>query len=154
MTDSADRIDALIDALPKAELHLHIEGTLEPEMMLALAKRNSVSLPYATVEDVRRAYQFENLQDFLDVYYLGMSVLIHERDFHDLTYAYLEKVAGQGVAHVEMFFDPQAHTDRGVAFETALDGILSGQEAGRRGLRHHLDAHHVFPAPPAGGGGV
>ncbi len=124
-------IETLIDDLPKAELHLHIEGTLEPEMMLALAKRNNVELPYDSVEDVREAYQFENLQDFLDLYYLGMSVLIHERDFHDLTYAYLEKVAGQGVTHVEIFFDPQGHTERGVAFETVLDGISSGLEAGR-----------------------
>ena len=117
-------LDALIDALPKAELHLHIEGTLEPEMMLALAKRNGVDLPYQTVEDVAAAYQFNNLQDFLDLYYLGMSVLIHERDFHDLTYAYLEKVAGQGVAHVEIFFDPQGHTERGISFDTVLNGRM------------------------------
>ncbi len=125
-------IEAFVSDLPKAELHLHIEGTLEPEMMLALAKRNGVTLPYATVEDVRAAYDFENLQDFLDVYYLGMSVLVTERDFYDLTLAYLEKVHGQGVRHAEIFFDPQAHTERGVSFETALGGIRSAlDEAGR-----------------------
>jgi adenosine deaminase len=127
-----DRIDAFIDGLPKAELHLHIEGTLEPEMMLELAKRNGVSLPYETVEEVERAYNFDCLQDFLDLYYLGMSVLVHERDFFDLTAAYLGKIAGQGVTHAEIFFDPQAHTDRGIAFETVLGGICGALEAGHR----------------------
>ncbi len=146
--------DALIDDLPKAELHLHIEGTLEPEVMLALAKRNGVELPYETVDDVAAAYEFDNLQDFLDLYYLGMSVLIHERDFHDLTYAYLTKVAADAVAHVEIFFDPQPHTDRGIAFETVLDGILSGLEAGLKdyGITsklimcfvRHLPEEHAF----------
>lgn len=131
MTDLANR---LIDELPKAELHLHIEGTLEPEMMLALAKRNGVTLPYENVEQVRRAYEFDGLQDFLDLYYAGMSVLLHEQDFHDLTFAYLEKVAADGLTHVEMFFDPQAHTDRGVSFETALGGITSALEQGHREL--------------------
>ncbi|MDJ0685308.1 MAG: adenosine deaminase [Alphaproteobacteria bacterium] len=133
-TDRAPALNQLIDALPKAELHLHIEGTLEPEMMLALAERNGVSLPYETVEDVRRAYQFDSLQDFLDIYYLGMSVLINEQDFRDLTVAYLEKAADQGVRHAEIFFDPQAHTERGVAFETVLDGISAGLEHGRTSL--------------------
>lgn len=131
MTDLANR---LINELPKAELHLHIEGTLEPEMMLALAKRNGVTLPYDNVEQVRRAYEFDGLQDFLDLYYAGMSVLLHEQDFHDLTFAYLEKVAADGLTHVEMFFDPQAHTDRGVSFETALGGITSALEQGHREL--------------------
>lgn len=120
-----DLSHALIDNLPKAELHLHIEGTLEPEMMLEMANRNGVDLPYTTVEDARRAYQFDCLQDFLDLYYLGMSVLRTERDFHDLTWAYLERVHADRLTHVELFFDPQAHTDRGVAFETVLDGITS-----------------------------
>lgn len=124
----------LIEHLPKAELHLHIEGTLEPEMMLALAKRNGIELPYASVDEIHAAYQFDGLQDFLDLYYAGMSVLVEEQDFHDLTRAYLDKVAGQGVTHVEIFFDPQAHTDRGVAFETVLSGILSALEAGEREL--------------------
>ena len=127
-----DNLDRFIDGLPKAELHLHIEGTLEPEMMLDLATRNKVALPYGSVEEVREAYDFDCLQDFLDVYFLGMSVLVGERDFHDLTVAYLEKVAAQGVRHVEIFFDAQAHTGRGIAFETVLDGICSGLEAGRR----------------------
>jgi adenosine deaminase len=124
----------LIEHLPKAELHLHIEGTLEPEMMLSLAKRNGIELPYANVDEIHAAYQFEGLQDFLDLYYAGMSVLVEERDFHDLTRAYLDKVAGQGVTHVEIFFDPQAHTDRGVAFETVLSGIRAALETGEREL--------------------
>ena len=131
MTDLAN---ALIDRLPKAELHLHIEGTLEPEMMLALAKRNKVTLPYDTVEDVAKAYEFDCLQDFLDLYYMGMSVLLTERDFHDLTWAYLTKVHADGLTHVEMFFDPQAHTDRGVAFETVLGGIVSALEQAKKEL--------------------
>jgi adenosine deaminase len=126
--------DTLIDKLPKAELHLHIEGTLEPEMMLALAKRNNVTLPYENVDEIRAAYEFDGLQDFLDLYYAGMSVLIETRDFEDLTWAYLEKMAEQGVTHVEIFFDPQGHTDRGVAFETVLGGIVSALEQGQREL--------------------
>mgnify|MGYP002700490940 FL=1 len=121
-------IHGLVDVLPKTELHLHIEGTLEPEMMLVLAKRNGVKLAYDTVEEIAAAYDFSNLQDFLDLYYQGMSVLIHERDFYDLTMAYLEKVHGQGVRHVEIFFDPQAHMERGVSFETALGGITTALE--------------------------
>jgi len=129
-----DTTDTLIDHLPKAELHLHIEGTLEPEMILALAKRNNVEIPYETVEEIRAAYEFDGLQEFLDLYYAGMSVLIEEQDFHDLTRAYLDKMAAQGVAHVEIFFDPQAHTDRGIAFETVLGGIVGALEAGVREL--------------------
>ena len=125
-------IDKLIDALPKAELHLHIEGTLEPEMMLALAKRNGVELPYKDAAEVEAAYEFDCLQDFLDLYYNGMSVLIEERDFYDLTYAYMEKVHQQGVTHAEIFFDPQGHTGRGIAFETVLGGITSALEAASR----------------------
>lgn len=126
--------DSIIEQLPKAELHLHIEGTLEPEMIMELARRNNVEIPYDSVEEIRAAYDFDGLQDFLDLYYAGMSVLITERDFHDLTWAYLGRVADQGVTHVEIFFDPQAHTERGVAFETVLDGIMSALEAGRRDL--------------------
>ena len=125
-------IDVLIDALPKAELHLHIEGTLEPEMMLMLAARNNVELPYKNVADVQAAFEFDCLQDFLDVYYHGMSVLINERDFYDLTYAYMQKVHQQGVIHAEIFFDPQGHTSRGVSFETVLGGISSALEAAQR----------------------
>lgn len=125
-------INKLIDALPKTELHLHIEGTLEPEMMLALAKRNGIELPYASVKEVQAAYEFNNLQDFLDIYYQGMSVLIEEQDFYDLTWAYLEKVFGHSVKHVEIFFDPQAHMERGVSFETALGGITMALEAAHK----------------------
>lgn len=114
---------ALIDRLPKAELHLHIEGSLEPELLFALAARNAVSIPFASVEDVRAAYSFSNLQDFLDIYYQGMSVLLTEQDFFDLTWAYLERADADNVRHVEIFFDPQGHTERGVAFETVLNGI-------------------------------
>ncbi|MEM8689971.1 MAG: adenosine deaminase, partial [Pseudomonadota bacterium] len=126
MTDIA----RFIDEMPKAELHLHIEGTLEPEMMMALAKRNGVELAYGSVEEIRAAYEFSNLQDFLDLYYQGMSVLITEQDFFDLTAAYLDKCAEQNVTHVEIFFDPQGHTERGVAFETALVGITKALDAG------------------------
>jgi adenosine deaminase len=125
MTDLAT---ALIDTLPKAELHLHIEGTLEPELMMALAARNNVTLPYASVEEIRAAYEFDCLQDFLDLYYQGMSVLLTERDFHDLTWAYLLRVQADGLTHAEIFFDPQAHMERGVAFETVLGGITSALE--------------------------
>jgi len=109
--------------LPKAELHLHIEGTLEPELMFELARRNGIRLPYADAEAVRRAYRFANLQSFLDVYYQACSVLIHERDFYELTSAYLARARAQGVRHVEVFFDPQTHTSRGVPFETVVRGI-------------------------------
>src|SRR5438067_3483255 len=109
--------------LPKAELHLHIEGTLEPELMFELARRNAVPLPYASVEDVRQAYVFSDLQSFLDIYYAGCRVLLKEQDFYDLTWAYLTRAAGQGVRHAEIFFDPQTHTDRGVPFETVISGI-------------------------------
>ncbi|MFN9377649.1 MAG: adenosine deaminase [Novosphingobium sp.] len=115
--------DALIARLPKAELHLHIEGSLEPELLFALAQRNGVSIPFASVEAVRAAYSVSNLQDFLDIYYQGMSVLQTEQDFFDLTWAYLERAAADTVRHVEIFFDPQGHTERGVAFETVLNGI-------------------------------
>jgi adenosine deaminase len=118
-----DATDALIRSLPKCELHIHIEGSLEPELMFALARRNGVRLPYDSVEAVRRAYQFGNLQDFLDVYYLGMSVLITEQDFYDLAFAYLTRAHADNVRHVEMFFDPQGHTSRGVAFSTVIDGL-------------------------------
>jgi adenosine deaminase len=115
--------DALIARLPKAELHLHIEGSLEPELLFALAERNGVAIPFASVEEVRAAYSFSNLQDFLDIYYQGMSVLLTAQDFYDLTWAYLERAHADTVRHVEIFFDPQGHTARGVAFTTALGGI-------------------------------
>ena len=125
---------ALIQRLPKAELHLHIEGSLEPELLFALAARNGVDIPFATVEAVRAAYDFSNLQDFLDIYYQGMAVLRTEQDFFDLTWAYLQRAAADNVRHVEIFFDPQGHTERGVAFETVLDGIERGLLQGQREL--------------------
>ena len=112
-----------ITMIPKAELHLHIEGTLEPELLFALARRNNIALPFATVEEVRVAYDFNNLQDFLDIYYQGASVLMREEDFYDLTRAYLSKAHADGVIHTEIFFDPQTHTARGIPFETVLRGI-------------------------------
>ena len=112
-----------ISGLPKAELHLHIEGSLEPELLFKLAERNQVSLPYANVEAVRAAYDFSNLQSFLDIYYAGASVLQTEQDFYDLTWAYLERAHQDNIRHTEIFFDPQTHTDRGIAFEVVIRGI-------------------------------
>jgi adenosine deaminase len=109
--------------IPKAELHIHIEGTLEPEMMFALARRNGVALPFADVESVRRAYVFGDLQSFLDIYYQACAVLLHEQDFYELTSAYLARARAQGVRHAEIFFDPQTHTARGIGFETVVGGI-------------------------------
>jgi adenosine deaminase len=116
-------LDALIKRLPKCELHIHIEGSLEPELMFALAARNGIRLPYASVEALRRAYKFGNLQDFLNLYYQGMSVLITEQDFYDLAFAYLTRAHADNVRHVEMFFDPQGHTGRGIAFATVINGL-------------------------------
>ena len=134
MMDQAyiDKRATFIMALPKAELHLHIEGSLEPEMMFALANRNQVQLPYRSVEEVSAAYQFSNLQEFLDLYYLGMQVLVEEQDFYDLTMAYLERVHADNVRHVEIFFDPQGHTERGIPFDTAISGILRALEDGQK----------------------
>ena len=112
-----------LKALPKAELHLHIEGSLEPELMFKLAERNNIDLPYASIEEVRDAYQFSNLQTFLDIYYQSAAVLIHEQDFYDLTWAYLLKCQEQGVVHTELFFDPQTHTERGIEIGVVFDGI-------------------------------
>ncbi len=112
-----------INKLPKAELHLHIEGSLEPELLFAIAKRNNINLKYATVEELKTAYSFDCLQDFLNIYYQGAGVLIYEQDFYDLTWAYMEKCASQNVRHSEIMFDPQTHTERGVAFKTVINGI-------------------------------
>lgn len=114
---------AFLNELPKVELHLHLEGSLEPELMFELAKRNNIELPFDSVEAIRAAYQFSRLQDFLDIYYQGAGVLQTEQDFYDLTWAYLQRCAEQNVIHVEPFFDPQTHTDRGIAFETVIKGI-------------------------------
>jgi adenosine deaminase len=120
-------LDATIARLPKAELHIHIEGSLEPELMFALARRNNVRLAYDSVEALRRAYAFTNLQDFLDLYYQGMSVLLREVDFYDLAMAYFRKAASQNVRYVEFFFDPQGHTARGVPFGTVMAGLTRAQ---------------------------
>ena len=116
-------LDTFIAGIPKAELHVHIEGTFEPELMFAIAQRNQVPIRFGSVDAVREAYNFSNLQDFLDIYYEGANVLLHEQDFYDLTYTYLEKLHSQNVVHAENFFDPQTHTDRGVPFATVIDGI-------------------------------
>lgn len=133
-------IDTFIDGLPKAELHLHIEGTLEPEMVFALAERNGLKLPYASIEALRAAYRFKDLQDFLNLYYQAAQVLVKERDFFDLTAAYLARAAADGVRHAEIFFDPQTHTQRGVPMAAVVDGITAAlTEAERkRGLTSRL----------------
>lgn len=125
-------LQRFIAAMPKAELHLHIEGTLEPALLMALAARNGLRLPYGTMEAVRDAYRFSSLQDFLDLYYTGMSVLLTRQDFFELGFAYLEKVATQNVTHVEIFFDPQGHTERGVSFDTVLSGLTDALDKARR----------------------
>ena len=120
---SADRLPGLLQRMPKAELHMHIEGSLEPELIFALAQRNGVAIPYANVEALRRAYAFTNLQSFLDIYYAGASVLLKEQDFYDMAWAYLLRAQADNVVHTEMFFDPQTHTARGVAMDTVVNGL-------------------------------
>lgn len=144
----------LIWAIPKAELHLHIEGTLEPELMFALAQRNGVDLAFPTVEAVRAAYEFEDLQSFLDIYYQGARVLLHEQDFYDLTWAYLRRARAEGVRHAEIFFDPQTHTARGVPFGVVAQGITGALDAAAEELGmssrlilcflRHLDEEAAF----------
>jgi adenosine deaminase len=127
-------IENFIEGIPKAELHLHIEGTFEPELMFEIARRNNVSIPYKSVEVLKNAYNFNNLQEFLDIYYAGASVLLHEQDFYDLTWAYLTKVHEQNLVHTEIFFDPQTHTDRGVSFDTVIQGIHNALADGQEKL--------------------
>lgn len=129
-----DRLPDLLRRMPKAELHIHIEGSLEPELIFALAQRNSVTIPYASVEELRRAYAFTNLQSFLDIYYAGASVLVTEQDFFDMTWAYLLKAAADNVVHSEIFFDPQTHTARGIAMETVIKGLHRACERAQREL--------------------
>jgi adenosine deaminase len=129
-----ERLPGLLRAMPKAELHIHIEGSLEPELIFALAKRNGLALPYDSVEALRRAYAFTDLQSFLDIYYAGASVLLKEADFHDMAMAYFARAAADNVVHAELFFDPQTHTDRGVPFKTVIDGLARACEA----------AHHEY----------
>jgi adenine deaminase len=143
-----------IQELPKAELHLHIEGTLEPEMMFELAQRNKIDLPYKSVSEVKEAYNFADLKSFLDIYYQGSEVLQQEQDFYDLTWAYLQKAHRQNVRHTEIFFDPQSHTDRGIAFKTVYQGIYQALQDGKDKLGissqlipsflRHLSAEQAF----------
>jgi len=143
-----------IAGLPKAELHLHIEGSLEPELMFALAKRNKIAIPFASVEDVRAAYSFSRLQDFLDIYYAGADVLRTAQDFHDLAIAYFDRAAADGVVHAEIMFDPQTHTARGVAFDVVIEGLISAmaEAEARHGMSsklimsflRHLDEEDAF----------
>ena len=127
-------VRTFVRELPKAELHLHLEGSLEPEMLMRLATRNQVDIPFRSVEEIRAAYHFTELQDFLDIYYQGMNVLRAEEDFYDLTMAYLKRAAADGTVHVEVFYDPQGHTERGVPFATVTDGILAALADGREEL--------------------
>jgi adenosine deaminase len=150
MDDHAD----FIAGLPKAELHIHIEGSLEPELMFDLARRNRVDIPFGSVEEVRAAYNFSNLQDFLDIYYQGAAVLQSEEDFRDLAIAYFDRAAADAVVHAEIFFDPQTHTDRGIKFGTVMAGLLAGMEEAqaRHGMTsklilcflRHLDEEAAF----------
>ncbi len=119
----ADRLPDLLRHMPKAELHIHIEGSLEPELIFALAKRNAVAIPYASIEELRSAYAFTNLQSFLDIYYAGASVLLKEQDFYDMAHAYFVKAAADNVVHAELFFDPQTHTLRGVSMGVVINGL-------------------------------
>ncbi|MBU1346418.1 MAG: adenosine deaminase [Alphaproteobacteria bacterium] len=130
MTD----LTAFIAGLPKAELHLHIEGSLEPELMFELAQRNGVSIPFNSVEAVRAAYDFSNLQDFLDIYYAGANVLQTRQDFEDLAFAYFQRAAADNVRHAEIFFDPQTHTDRGVDFGVVVEGLIAGMDRAKTEL--------------------
>lgn len=138
MTD----LDAFIARLPKAELHMHIEGSLEPGLMFALARRNRVEIPFRSVEEVRAAYSFSNLQDFLDIYYQGAAVLRTEEDFRDLASAYFDRAAADSVAHAEIFFDPQTHTARGIPFGTVMEGLLAGMAEARE--RHGLSSKLIL----------
>ena len=128
------QINNFIEGIPKAELHLHIEGTFEPELMFKIAQRNNIPINYNSIDELKKAYNFNNLQEFLDIYYAGAKVLIHIQDFYDLTWAYLTKVHEQNLIHTEIFFDPQTHTDRGVSFNTVIQGIHSALEDGKEKL--------------------
>jgi adenosine deaminase len=127
-------LEDFIKGIPKAELHLHIEGTFEPELMFEIAKRINKEIKHKSVEDLKKAYDFNNLQDFLDIYYEGAGVLIHEQDFYDLTWAYLKKAYAQNVLHAEIFFDPQTHTNRGIGFHTVVQGINRALQDGQNKL--------------------
>ena len=127
-------IHLFIQGIPKAELHLHIEGTFEPELMFEIAKRNDIKIAYENVEALKAAYSFNNLQEFLDIYYAGAAVLINEQDFYDLTWAYLTQIHKENVVHTEIFFDPQTHTERGIPFDTVIKGIQRALVDGKEQL--------------------
>ena len=135
-----NRLEKFIAGIPKAELHLHIEGTFEPELMFRIAARNRVKLSYHSIAELKAAYNFSNLQEFLDIYYSGARVLLEEQDFYELTWAYLQKIHSQNVVHTEVFFDPQTHTSRGIPFEKVVSGIQRALEDGRQkmGISHKL----------------
>jgi adenosine deaminase len=140
--DAVTDLDTFIAGLPKAELHLHIEGSLEPEQMFEFARRNGVEIPFKSVDEVRAAYAFSNLQDFLDIYYAGANVLRTKADFHDLAMAYFDRAAADGVVHAEIMFDPQTHTDRGIPFGTVIEGLLSAQ--GEAEAKHGLTSRLIL----------
>ena len=144
-------MNKFIEKLPKVELHVHIEGTLEPEMMFNLASRNQIPLPYKTIQEIHNAYQFTNLQSFLDIYYQGAQVLKHEQDFYDLMVAYLEKASAQNVRHTEIFFDPQTHTHRGIPFDVFMNGLVRAKEDARKklGITSELIMCFLRHLPPA-----
>ncbi len=127
---SDDRIKEISYTVPKSELHIHIEGTFEPELMFEIANRNNISIPYKSVEEVKAKYQFSELRDFLNIYYEACSVLVHEKDFHDLTYEYLKRSSAQGLKYAEIFFDPQTHLSNNVPFKTFFNGLVSGTKQG------------------------
>jgi adenosine deaminase len=147
-------IKTFIEGIPKVELHLHIEGSFEPELMFEIARRNDIQIPFDSIEDLKKAYSFNNLQEFLDIYYQGANVLITEQDFYDLTWTYLTKIHEQNVVHTEIFFDPQTHTDRGVPFDTVIYGIHKALEDAKEeyGITYklimsflrHLDEESAF----------
>ena len=141
-SDFVSDLTDFIAGLPKAELHMHIEGSLEPELMFALAQRNGVEIPFRSVEEVRAAYRFSNLQDFLDIYYQGANVLREAEDFRDLAVAYFDRAAADNVAHAEIFFDPQTHTQRGIPFATVMEGLLAGVADARE--RHGISAKLIL----------
>jgi adenosine deaminase len=150
----AEGLPQLLASMPKAELHIHIEGSLEPELIFEMGRRNGIALPYASVDELRRAYAFTNLQSFLDIYYAGASVLVKEQDFYDMAFAYLQRAQADNVVHAEMFFDPQTHTARGVAMETVIDGLHRASLDGAKKLGvdsslilcflRHLSEHEAF----------
>ncbi len=143
-TLAASALETFVAGLPKAELHLHIEGSLEPELMFALGQRNKVALPFASVEEVRKAYAFSNLQDFLDIYYQGADVLRQEEDFYDLGMAYFRRAAVDKVRHAEIFFDPQTHTDRGIPYSVVIDGLLRAKADAEKDLGLSVLLIHSF----------